>query len=255
MKIGFFDSGLGGLTVLKTVRALLPHYDYLYYGDTKNLPYGDKTEEEILTFTRNAATYLFDHGALIVIFACNTASAQALRTLQDTMLVGKYHDRKLLGVIIPTVETLIQEQAQNILLIGTLRTIHSGKYETEMNKITAKVSLASQATPHLVPYIEIGDMDSAHAKVEKIIDEKIGEIDTIVLGCTHYTVLKDFIRGRYPTLRVVSQDEIIPEKLALYLERHPEIQQRLTTNKTIEIILTGEDHPQCEKIKSDYFIV
>ncbi len=250
MKIGFFDSGLGGLTVLKTVRVLLPQYDYVYYGDTANLPYGDKSKEQVLTFTRKAMKYLFEQDALIVIVACNTASAEALRILQDTMLVGKYAERRLLGVVIPTVEALVEHDVKNALLIGTLRTINSRKYETEIDTLATRIHLSSQATPHLVPYIETGDINSAKEKVKSVIESKIGEIDTVILGCTHYTVLKDFIRKEYPSLKVISQDEIIPQKFFEYLERHMELRKKLSENRTLEIVLTREDE-RYEQIKWD----
>ncbi len=254
MKIGFFDSGLGGLTVLKTVRELLPQYEYLYYGDTAHLPYGDKTSEEILTFTRYAVQYLFDRDVVLVIVACNTASAEAVRILQDTMLVGQYKDRRILGVIIPTIEELIERHVHNALLIGTMRTISSKKYEYEIDQLSHKIALSSEATPHLVPYIETGDMDGAREKVKSVIDSKMGEIDTVILGCTHYTVLKDFIRDSYKNLNVISQDEIIPKKLRLYLDKHTELESLLGRRGTIEIVLSKET-PQYEKIKRDLFNV
>lgn len=254
MKIGFFDSGLGGLTVLKTVRGLLPQYDYLYYGDTANLPYGDKSRAEILEFTRKAIEYLFENDVLIVIVACNTASAEALRILQDTILTGKYAERKLLGVIIPTVEALVENNVKSALLIGTLRTIQSEKYAKEIDKLATRINLSSHATPHLVPYIETGNIEGAEEKVKSIIDSKRGEMDTVVLGCTHYTVLKDFIRKEYPDLKVLSQDEIIPKKFLEYLERHIEIQTKLSQNRTLEIVLTREDE-RYEQIKRDLLIV
>lgn len=254
MRIGFFDSGLGGLTVLKTVRELLPMYDYLYYGDTANLPYGDKSKEDILAFSRKAIEYLFEHDCTVVIVACNTASSEALRILQDTMLVGQYSERRLLGVVIPTVEALVEHHVQNALLIGTLRTISSQKYETEIEKLSTKIALDSQATPHLVPYIETGDISGAEEKVKSVIVSKMGEIDTVILGCTHYTVLKDFIRKEFPGLRVISQDEIIPKKFLDYLERHVELRRQLSQNRTLEIVLTREDE-RYEQIKRDLLAV
>jgi glutamate racemase len=236
MKIGFFDSGLGGLTVLRAVHDFLPKYDYIYFGDTANLPYGDKTEEEIRTLTRKAIEYLFNAGALLVIVACNTASAEALRVLQDTMLEGEYKDRRLLGVIIPTIETLIEEQAKKVLLIATVRTIESMKYAKELEKISSKIHLDNKAIPVLVPYIETGAIESAFRKVEETIQEKIGEIDTVVLGCTHYSVLKERLRETFPNLKIISQDEIIPQKLKEYLDRHKEIENRLTQNGTVRIV-------------------
>jgi glutamate racemase len=242
MKIGVFDSGLGGHTILNAIRERLPLYDYIYYGDTKNLPYGDKTEEEIYGLTKHAVIELFERGALLVIIACNTASAESLRGLQDTILEGKYADRRILGVIIPTIETLIDVSADKALLIGTNRTVNSKKYERELAKRNAhSIKLMSIATPELVPLIELGDMNDAYACLDKVLTLRVGEVDTLILGCTHYTVLKEGLRKRFSGLRIISQDELIPEKLGSYLHAHPEIESRLTRGKSCEQIITGEE--------------
>lgn len=238
MRIGFFDSGLGGLTVLEATRKRMPEYDYLFYGDTANLPYGDKTEEEIYTLTKNAVSYLFDHGALLVVVACNTASAETLRRLQDTLLVGSYADRKLLGVIIPTIEELVERGVEKALLIGTSRTVGSHKYDRELEKISSSLTLTSIATPGLVPAIESNDMGTAHRILEEVIGSLEGEVGTIVLGCTHYTVLKDHLRETYG-FEVLSQDEIIPGKLETYLQHHKEIESRLSRGGSLEVVTSG----------------
>ncbi len=242
MKIGVFDSGLGGLFILTAVRELLPEYDYIYYGDTKNLPYGDKTEEEIHAFTRASVEELFMQGALLVIIACNTASAETLRRLQDTILVGPWKDRRILGVIIPTIETLLASNLKDVLIIGTRRTIESGKYERELDKhYGADMHLSLIPTPELVPMIESNMLTIAYAYLDSIVRPRMGEIDGLVLGCTHYTVLKNGLRAGYPKLRIFSQDEIIPGKLSTYLKAHPEIEKRLTREKTLEQIITGNN--------------
>jgi glutamate racemase len=236
MKIGFFDSGLGGLTILAAVRRDMPRYDYLFFGDTKNLPYGEKSEEEICALTRAGVLRLFDLDALLVVVACNTASAESLRKLQDSLLEGRYHDRKLLGVIIPTVETIAAERCRHALLIGTTRTVQSGKYERELEKISSEISLTAAETPTLVPLIESGELERACKEAKKAIDIQGEDIDTIVLGCTHYTVLRKWLQTEYPELNIISQDKIIPAKLKQYLERHSEIRNRLTMNGTVKII-------------------
>jgi len=252
MKIGFFDSGLGGLTILKATRSLMPEYDYVYYGDTLHLPYGDKTEEEIYTYTSSAVEKLFEAGAELVIIACNTASAATTRKLQDTMLVGTYRDRKILGVIIPTVEALIDSGARNALLIGTRRTISSDKYALELKKVSSKIMLTSIATPKLVPYIEAGNFAGACTTLEMSLHNKVGkEIDTLVLGCTHYALIKNQIREIFK-IRVISQDEIIPEKIKTYLEKHPEIETTLSRKGTVSIEISGEENEQYEKIKNEF---
>ncbi len=240
MKIGFFDSGLGGLTILSAVRKVLPHYDYIYFGDTKNLPYGDKTEEEIHELTYRGIKKLFDEGALLVIVACNTASAESVRKHQDEMLKNDYPDRKLLGVIIPTVEALIASRGTSAILIGTERTVNSEKYEIEVKKSGRELTLHARATPTLVPLIEAGEITRAYKVAQEVIDSITDYVDTLVLGCTHYTVLKELIRKHNDDLHVISQDEIIPHKLEDYLYRHPEIDERLTRGGNVTIELSSK---------------
>ena len=240
MKIGFFDSGIGGLTILNAVRGVLPEYDYLFYGDTKNVPYGDKTEEEIRTLTKSAVEYLFDRGAGLVVIACNTASAESLRKLQDTMLDGAYSDRKILGVIIPTIETIIDADSKTVLIIGTNRTVNSQKYNRELEKQNSSVKLITIATPTLVPLIEANQLQDAYDDLKTVVEDQTGEVDTVVLGCTHYTVLKNQLKSDFPKLKIISQDEVIPDKLKTYLENHPEIKLRLTKGKNLETFITGD---------------
>jgi glutamate racemase len=240
MRIGFFDSGIGGLTILKAVRGLMPAYDYIFYGDTKNLPYGEKSEAEILRLTRDGVVKLFESGAAVVIVACNTASAETVRKLQDTLLTGAYADRKILGVIIPTVEVLNEHGGKHALLIGTPRTVHSGKYDLELRKLSPHLRLTAVATPELVMHIESGNVHDALLDASKTLDTHKGEIDTVVLGCTHYTVLKEELRKRFSELTIISQDELIPAKLEDYLSRHPEIKNQLSTQGTVEIMESGD---------------
>lgn len=239
MKIGFFDSGLGGITVLTAVRKHLPQYDYIFFGDTANVPYGDKSDAEVFELTRRAVLRLFKQDAQLVVLACNTASARTLRRLQRTLLVGAYSNRRILGVIVPTVEALKASGATRALLIGTTRTINSHKYQREIARQAAEVSLVSKATPELVPLIEANKLTEAEAHLKNLLDPAVGEIDALILGCTHYTVLKQFVRTRFKRkFTVITQDEIIPEKLKEYLERHPEITERLTRGGQLEIELS-----------------
>lgn len=242
MKIGFFDSGLGGLTILSATRNRLPQFDYVYYGDTAHLPYGDRSEEDIFELTRAAMYHLFEKDAALIIIACNTASAETLRKLQDSILVGEYKDRRILGVIVPTIEELITENVHQVLLIGTNRTVASGKYERELMKHGAHaITLVKQATPELVPLIEANRINEAYEYIDSMLTPRIGEIDAVILGCTHYTVLKDHIREKWKNdLMVISQDEFIPEKLEAYLTKHTEIESRLTQQGTLEIELSKE---------------
>lgn len=224
---------------MQAVRKSLPQYDYIYFGDTENLPYGNKTEEVIHELTYRGIKKLFDMGALLVIVACNTASAASVRKHQDGMLKREYPDRKLLGVIIPTIEALNDIHSTSALLIGTERTIKSKKYEVELRKKNSTLELHTHATPNLVPLIEEGHVQKAYHEVQALIDSYHTYIDAIVLGCTHYTVLKEHIRKNNDLL-VLSQDEIIPDKLKNYLERHPEIEERLTKEGSVKIYLSAE---------------
>ncbi len=229
MTIGFFDSGVGGLYVMERVARLMPEYNYVFYGDTKHVPYGDKPEEEIYQLTRNAVWYLFSHhNAKLVIVACNTASAETLRRLQDEFLIERFPDRKILGVIIPTIEALIESGVKKPLLIGTTRTVASGKFDRELEKRGVTDFLESVATPALVQLIEEGKLDEACGALSRTLgshSEAGG--DALVLGCTHYISLTDRLRGLYPRLQIFSQAEIIPDKLRHYLERHNEITKDL----------------------------
>jgi len=240
MKIGFFDSGLGGLIILKAVAHALPQYDYEFYGDTANLPYGDKSEIEIFELTKAGILHLFARDCLLVIIACNTASAETLRRLQDGFLKDEYPDHRVLGVIIPTVEELVTSGLKHTLLVATTRTIASGKYERELAKLTEAPQLTARATPELVPLIELGEAEAAYQSLSATI-AGTGEIDGVILGCTHYSVLKDKLRATFPALTIISQDEIIPRKLTEYLERHQEIKSQLSEGSTRNVFLTDNN--------------
>lgn len=252
MNIGFFDSGLGGLTILRAVARALPHYDYCFYGDTANLPYGDKTEEEIYQLSQTAMMHLFGAGCVLVIIACNTASAETLRRLQDEWLSAYYPDRRILGVIIPTIETLVESDSRHALLLATKRTVGSQKYERELSlRGDSHGVISAEATPGLVPLIEAGELDAAVALAWETISSHLVTIDTVILGCTHYTELKSQLRDRLNAagsqVRVLSQDEIIPNKLTTYLAAHPEIVERLTSTGKRSIHLTAH-RPDYDRI-------
>lgn len=241
MKIGFFDSGLGGLTILRAVARELPEYDYEYYGDTANLPYGDKTEDEVYELTKAGMAHLFERGCMLVIIACNTASAETLRRLQDTFLVQSYPDRRILGVIIPTVEAVVASGLRRVGMIATRRTVDSHKYERELLKFEVDApSLVSVATPGLVPRIEAGEVEGAGMLAAAVVDTLIAEHDIqgLILGCTHYTTLHDYLAQKYPALKLFSQDTIIPTKLQAYLKVHPEHEVRLGKGGSRNVHLT-----------------
>ena len=242
MKIGVFDSGLGGVLILKSVATRLPEYDYEYYGDTKHVPFGDRSESEIYEFTKAAVEHLFEKGCLIVILACNTASAETLRKLQDEYLPEHYPDRRILGVIIPVVEEVIENTCKQVLLFGTQRTVGSGKYHLELgkrNEIQTKIE--ALATPELVPLLESGEIDEAVEKTCERVTERIDRgdnIDGVILGCTHYNIMLPNLREQFPAVTFFGQAEIIPEKVAMYLESHPELEEQLTKNHERNIFLT-----------------
>jgi glutamate racemase len=239
MKIGFFDSGLGGLFVMKATVALLPTYDYEFYGDTLHVPYGERSEEEIYNLTKIGVTALFEKGCSLVIIACNTASAATVRKLQDTFLPSEYPTRKILGVIIPMVEEVVAAGSTHALLLATKRTVESGKYEKECAKFVHAPSLISIATPSLVPLIEAGALNEAVDEACRIIKAYVNElVDAVILGCTHYGLLKEGIEAMYPDLKVYSQADIIPHKLKSYLEAHSEIKNTLSTNGTRNLFLS-----------------
>ncbi len=252
MNIGFFDSGLGGLLVLKAVAKALPQYDYIYYGDTANLPYGDKSEEQIYELTKKAISELFARDCALVIVACNTASAETIRRLQDTYLKEEFPDKKILGVIVPTVEEVIESRSTRAVLIATKRTVESGKYERELKKLDDSILLTSVATPELVPLIELGEDEAATASAINTLEQVTREGDVAILGCTHYILLKDAIREHFGSkLAIISQDEVIPKKLSDYLTRHTEITSKLSNTGKRAIVLT-KHRPDYDRLTAEF---
>lgn len=245
MKIGFFDSGQGGLLVAKAVQAHMPQYDYVYYGDTANVPYGDKSESEIFELTKRGMERLFAEECALVVVACNTASVQSIRKLQVDWLPTSHPDRKILGVVIPTVEALACKSVHEVLLLATTRTVASDKYETELLKIGSKITLHKQAAPHLVPLLEAGDFAQAVDRAAGHISsglEKNENLDAVILGCTHYSLLVGDLRKRFPDIQFFAQTEIIPYKLGAYLAAHPELETKLDRGSLFESYFTGKDH-------------
>lgn len=229
--IGVFDSGYGGLTILSEIRRLLPEYDYIYLGDNARAPYGTRSYEIVYRFTLEAVQYLFGQGCRLVILACNTASAKALRTIQQCDLPHIDAARRVLGVIRPTVEAIgAITETGHIGLLGTPGTILSGSYTAEVAKLFPQYKLYGQACPMWVPLIENNEADNEGADffVRKYIDALLsqsGNIDTVILGCTHYPLLYDKIRNCLPChIRLVAQGQLVAESLKDYLRRHPEIE-------------------------------
>lgn len=241
MKIGFFDSGLGGLVILKAVAKMLPLYDYEFYGDTANLPYGDKSEIEIRELTRLGILHLFKRDCLLVVVACNTASSETLRYLQETILVGEYADHRILGVIIPTVEVVMERGDKRVTLLATKRTVESEKYKREFAKYDQAPELITTAETRLVQLLEAGEVEKANAIIKTHIVEAIkNNCDSLILGCTHFSLLKEYARSiSGGELNVIAQDELIPLKLKQYLSLHKEIEVHLSHLGRRTIYLTN----------------
>jgi glutamate racemase len=238
MKIGVFDSGVGGLLLTKELKKTLSNYDFIYLGDTKRVPYGDRSEEAIFEFSKECIEYLFAKGCKLVIIACNTASARALRKLQQEWLPQRYPDRRILGVIIPTVEGL--HQAKRIGVLATAATVRSKTFVSEIRKLNPKIKVYQQAAPLLVPLIENGAVKWAGPILAEYLKPLQKEkVDYLVLGCTHYPVLKQKIRRLVgKKIKVISQDELVPAKLKNYLKRHPEIERKLSKRGTLTLLVT-----------------
>lgn len=245
MKIGVFDSGYGGLTILKEIRNRLPQYDYIYLGDNARAPYGSRSFEIVYQFTLQAVKTLFNLDCNLIILACNTASAKALRTIQQNDLNKIAPDRRVLGVIRPTVETVPEISAtRHIGLLATPGTVASHSYLLELQKIASDIVVTEHACPMWVPIVENNEIDSPGARyfIEKEIKALFAKdplIDTIVLGCTHYPLLVSTIREHIPSsVKIVCQGNIVAESLADYLRRHPEIESGCSKGGSVKYLTT-----------------
>jgi len=240
-KIGFFDSGVGGLFILRGARQAMPEYDYVYLGDTLNVPYGGKSPELIYDLTETAMRVLIEqHQCKLIIIACNTASVVALRRLQTEFLPNNYPDHRILGVVVPTLEAAVELYSTRIGLIATQYTVSSGIYEEEIQKINKSAQIISRATPLLVPLIEYEGEKYLDMVVQDYMEPILSDpIDSLILGCTHYVSIKDKVREltNY-RVRVLSQDEIIPHKLKSYLARHNDMNQTLSKNGKLTVTAT-----------------
>ncbi|MFI5203902.1 MAG: glutamate racemase [Flavobacteriales bacterium] len=243
--IGVFDSGYGGLTVLKEILKQLPEYDFIYLGDNARAPYGSRSFETVHEFTLQCVNKLFDMGCPLVLLACNTASAKALRTIQQKDLITMDPSLRVLGVIRPTTEMIgNMTQTNEVGILGTLGTVNSESYVVEIKKFFPKVKVYQQACPLWVPIVENNEIDTTTAEqaIKKDIDALLAQsdkIDTIVLGCTHYPLLEHKIRKFLPAgIKLVSQGEIVAKSLRDYLKRHPQMDKRLSKNKQLHFYTT-----------------
>lgn len=257
--IGIFDSGYGGLTILHGIRQLLPEYDYLYLGDNARTPYGPRSFDVVYEFTRQAVQRLFEMGCHLVILGCNTASAKALRSIQQKDLPQWDPDRRVLGVIRPTAEVIGSlTKTRHVGVLATEGTIKSESYNLEIQKLFPDIKVSGVACPFWVPLVEYNEADSPGADyfVKKRIDEimrKDPDIDAIILGCTHYPLLMPKILKYLPAgVRVIPQGEYVAESLQRYFEHHSQIEQRCSRGGTVHYMTT--ENPQKFKEQAQLFL-
>lgn len=232
--IGVFDSGYGGLTILKEIRKALPQYNYIYLGDNARAPYGTRSFDVVYRFTLESVKHLFNLGCQLVILACNTASAKALRTIQQHDLPAIDPQRRVLGVIRPTVEKLsVYSKTGHIGIFGTPGTIQSESYNMEISKLYPEFHTIAHACPMWVPLIENGEANSPGAdyfvkqEIDRLLDAD-SKIDTVILGCTHYPIMYSKIRQYIPdNIKILTQGEIVANSLADYLRRHTDLEKKL----------------------------
>lgn len=251
-KIGVFDSGFGGLSILKEIVKALPKYDYVYLGDTARTPYGNRSQKEIYKFTKQGVEFLFKRGAKMVILACNSASAEALRKLQH-----EYKEKKkVLGVIFPAAEEAVRlTKNKKIAVIGTKATIASGAFKREINKLDSKIKVFAMATPLLAPIVEAGGDKSARTKkiITKYLKKALSENpDTLILGCTHYGILENEIKRQTKGVEIISEGKVVALKLKKYLLRHKEIEIKLAKGKKREFFTT-DSNGKFDRLGSRFF--
>ena len=243
--IGLFDSGYGGLTIFEKIREAMPEYDYLYLGDNARAPYGSRSFEVVYRFTLQAVEKLFEEGCHLVILACYTASAKALRTIQQNDLPHMDPNRRVLGVIRPTVELVDSiSKSKHVGVVGTTGTISSQSYSLEIGKMFPHIKVSGEACPMWVPLVENNEFNAPGADyfVQKHLDllfTKDPQIDTIILGCTHYPLLMDKIKKYVPSgITLLAQGEYVAASLKDYLMRHPEMDQKITKNGVSRFLTT-----------------
>ena len=257
--IGIFDSGYGGLTILHGMRQLLPQYDFLYLGDNARAPYGPRSFDVVYEFTRQAVTRIFSMGCHLVILGCNTASAKALRTIQQNDLPKIDPERRVLGIIRPTAEIIGKlTTTRHVGVLATEGTIKSESYNLEIKKLYPDIVVSGVACPFWVPLVEYNEADSPGADyfVKKRIDQLMrldSKIDAIILGCTHYPLLMPkIVKYVNPGIRIVPQGEYVADSLLHYFERHPEIEGKCTKNGTVHYLTT--ENPEKFKESAQIFL-
>lgn len=246
--IGVFDSGYGGLTVLKSIVEKLPGYDFIYLGDNARAPYGNRSFETVYQYTREAVQWFFSRGCPLVILACNTSSAKALRTIQQQDLVESGTANRVLGVIRPTTEVAgLLSKTGHVGILATTGTVNSESYVLEINKFYPAVRVFQQACPLWVPLIENNEHLDAGADyfVQKYVDELLEQssgIDTVILACTHYPLLMGKLKKYFPsTIKLIAQGDIVAQSLVKYLEHHPEIETRCSKQHQLSFYTTDDN--------------
>ncbi len=241
MRLGIFDLGMGGLLIARSILEHISDIDMTYFGDTLHVPYGARSKEAIYQYTEKAIDYLFsEHDCQLIILACNTATAAALRRLQQEYLPEKYPDRRILGVVVPTLEAAATAQYKRIGMIATKYVINSNIYHDELFKIDPRIELLTNPAPLLVPLIENNGEPWLRDVLEKyLLDFRTDNIEALILGCTHYAYVQDMARDIMgPNVKILSQTDILPQKLVRYLERHPEINEKISYKKRKDFFLT-----------------
>lgn len=265
--IGVFDSGYGGLTILKEISATLPQYDYLYMGDNARAPYGPRSFDTVYQYTLQCVRWFFDQGCELVVLACNTASAKALRTIQQKDLAGINPQKRVLGVIRPTTEVIGEySRSGSVGILGTTGTVVSESYPIEIAKFFPSLKVYQEACPMWVPLVENNEYDKPGADyfIQQHLHrlfQQAPDIDTLLLACTHYPLLMEKIRAFAPAgTTILSQGNIVATSLKAYLERHPEIEQRCSkqgtrTFYTTDSVLDFDNHASIffgEKLQSKH---
>ena len=243
MKIGVFDSGLGGLAVLKELIHVLPEYDFVYLGDNKNAPYGNKSAQEIFELSKKAIIKLFELDCDLVIIACNTVSAESLKRVQQELL-PLYPGKKVLGVIRPTVEELVGLEFKNIGVIGTKATIESGAFGKEIEKILPEAKVYGVASLNLARLIEDGgsNYQDIFLEIESVLSEIKDKIEVLILGCTHYPLVKDIFFDYLPSeVRIIDPRLAVAVATKEYLKRHEDLDLSLSKKSKIDYFLTQSD--------------
>jgi glutamate racemase len=245
--IGIFDSGFGGLTVFRSIVQQLPEYDFVYLGDNARSPYGNRSFETVHEYTLQSVDWFFRQACPLVILACNTASAKALRSIQQNDLPKKDADKRVLGVIRPTAELIGHfSTTKSVGILGTKGTIASQSYPIEIEYFFPEIKVSQQACPMWVPLIENGEHQTAGADyfIEKNVCELMAQdenIDTILLACTHYPLIQEQIKKFLPEhVKLISQGDIVARSLVDYLQRHPEMDERLSKNRSLSFFTTDD---------------